>query len=1102
MARRHTQPMKYLTLLLLSVVSAWSQPTLRHINYTDTTRTTIDKINSNTLAVTHLAMATNWGTTNRVYGTSYVASILLPGTTNGARLVTLDDFLTSLTNLTGWIPGGGSGSITNLPSYALTNNQTSAINFAGSARFGAAVTNAGDTYMPGVGAVSGIMQLNAGGKVVLNADISIAELNALDGIDIATSIQGQFSTTSNGVMSSIMTASNNLYVTETTRNAAVSNSVVGEIMTASNNVYTTETTRNAAVSNALQSAVMTASNNVYSAAAIAGSTFGTDNRAIISDGTGRGVAVSLLAITDSGGVMPAANNSQDIGAPGLIWNDGLFNAISAAQLLSSDDELIVAGAAKINSLRVTNGVTHSGIVVSSGTNIISGSLRLPAIATNTLTFIGGESNVVGLTLGGGLSISAGALVSTGVLPDGDKGDVVVSASGAIWTVDTAAISYSKLQDVTATQRVLGRNTSGSGDVEEVTGSQLLDWIGSTQGDILYRGASGWSVLPAGTSGHLLHTLGAGANPTWAQVLSLTDGDKGDITVASSGASFTIDPGAVTSSKFAAGNSVTNVTAYGFTAPLVTAGQVDVRTNLNFATATGTNSLTAPLLTAGQIDIRTNAYSSALMVTNAADLGTLTNRGAAGFAGAVTHTGTMRGHGAYTNLAGISVVGAGFASYDGADYVTMTAASGGLDTSLDAFSISPHASTPGTIVLQGITANRPAFINPQGAITNASGTPDGTKFMRDDGVLAVPTTGGSTNVTTLAVGSVTVSNALIVPWVAKTNAAFVNSGSGLNQYADLVVNTNLQFVPLSGIHASNNIPIKVAFTQDTTGTRTLTFNGIALGVDTNSLAVTECLFWVQNGITNATVSFPYFPSVTTPGQLLIHNGLYWTNDNRVPVVNAGTVNATTNLNGLSATVTNTLTASNVVAIAGGTNTLGPTDITNRLNLVVGNTTTNATVGGTIYKKTTLTAFTNLNTTIATFTNGSQFIIPAHTLTNDGDSVICTFGGNLLAGTNSFKFWYGYDVVLSTGSFTNAATPWEASMEITRTAGVGALARARFNFGQIGPVALAATSISGMSTNWVISCTNGTAITNVVQMASNRAGAVSNNFHRVVFEPASR
>lgn len=84
-----------------------------------------------------------------------------------------------------------------------------------------------------------------------------------------------------------------------------------------------------------------------------------------------------------------------------------------------------------------------------------------------------------------------------------------------YAIANDAVTYAKMQNVTTTQRVLGRNTAGAGDVEEVTLSQLLDWVGSAaQGDILYRGAASWARLAAGTSGQVLHTQGAGANPIW------------------------------------------------------------------------------------------------------------------------------------------------------------------------------------------------------------------------------------------------------------------------------------------------------------------------------------------------------------------------------------------------------------------------------------------------------------------------------------------------------------------------------------------------------------------------------------------------------------
>lgn len=66
--------------------------------------------------------------------------------------------------------------------------------------------------------------------------------------------------------------------------------------------------------------------------------------------------------------------------------------------------------------------------------------------------------------------SAGQVKSSatgGGVSDGDKGDITVSSSSTVWTVDNDAITYAKMQNVSATDKLLGRSTAGSGDVEEI-----------------------------------------------------------------------------------------------------------------------------------------------------------------------------------------------------------------------------------------------------------------------------------------------------------------------------------------------------------------------------------------------------------------------------------------------------------------------------------------------------------------------------------------------------------------------------------------------------------------------------------------------------------
>lgn len=107
------------------------------------------------------------------------------------------------------------------------------------------------------------------------------------------------------------------------------------------------------------------------------------------------------------------------------------------------------------------------------------------------------------------------------------GDVTGSGTGTFaTTISNDAVTYAKMQNVSATNRILGRKTSGVGDVEECTLSEALDFIGSAaQGDILYRGASSWTRLGAGSAGQLLRTSGAGANPQWVAAREVLTGAR-------------------------------------------------------------------------------------------------------------------------------------------------------------------------------------------------------------------------------------------------------------------------------------------------------------------------------------------------------------------------------------------------------------------------------------------------------------------------------------------------------------------------------------------------------------------------------------------------
>lgn len=174
-------------------------------------------------------------------------------------------------------------------------------------------------------------------------------------------------------------------------------------------------------------------------------------------------------------------------------------------------DLPVPTTSALGGVQAINAVSHQWI------NSINGS-GVPQLSQPAFTDISGTvaaaqlPNPSASTLGGIQSLAAVASrwinqISTTGIP---------SASQPAFTDISGSASLSQLPSI-SNSSVLGNNSGSTAVPSALSASQVLDMVGSTQGQVLYRGASGWSALGVGTSGQVLTTNGAAANPSWNTV---------------------------------------------------------------------------------------------------------------------------------------------------------------------------------------------------------------------------------------------------------------------------------------------------------------------------------------------------------------------------------------------------------------------------------------------------------------------------------------------------------------------------------------------------------------------------------------------------------
>ena len=182
----------------------------------------------------------------------------------------------------------------------------------------------------------------------------------------------------------------------------------------------------------------------------------------------------------------------------------------------------ITGSSVDNGTWQTLNVTH---IASSGTFLNGDTLSIGfAQSGNNGAGTGDFSSNTATSVDGEVMLFSG---TTGKLGRRATGTGFVRSTAGVFSTQTdisntdinaaAGIVLSKL--ATQAANTIVANVTGSTAVPTAQSlSAVLDMVGSAaRGDILYRGASTWTRLGAGTSGNFLRTNGVGADPSWAAI---------------------------------------------------------------------------------------------------------------------------------------------------------------------------------------------------------------------------------------------------------------------------------------------------------------------------------------------------------------------------------------------------------------------------------------------------------------------------------------------------------------------------------------------------------------------------------------------------------
>lgn len=202
------------------------------------------------------------------------------------------------------------------------------------------------------------------------------------------------------------------------------------------------------------------------------------------------MAFASVTYTSASGTTFALTNSDGNAIPYIRQSDIKVYVNDVLQTLTTDYTFNSAGTAIV----LNSAVSNAKVFLQRITSITDPTVVYTAGSTLTAQDLNNADNQIRY----GLQEYQDSVQEGAGVPDGDKGEIVVAGNGTLWSIDTGAViegkiaagavtegkiaagavTYAKIQDVSATDKLLGRSSAGSGDVEEITctaaGRALLD----------------------------------------------------------------------------------------------------------------------------------------------------------------------------------------------------------------------------------------------------------------------------------------------------------------------------------------------------------------------------------------------------------------------------------------------------------------------------------------------------------------------------------------------------------------------------------------------------------------------------------------------------